>query len=463
MFFSRRRSKSSLRADAAEAELAMLREKLQAMQFTNASATQSTETTARPKSASSIRADAAEAELARLRTQMQARHKKKFLKFSCKIGWCTHEGACDSVDADLDHLKRRLTAMEHEMEQLQRFSEIRNEMERKIAKVEKEIRRKYGSLNALELVIVMDCTNSMSSWILLAKSAILSIINNVQLDHPRANIRIGFVAYRDFCDGAKRLQTQTLTSDAKVVQNFISSLTAFGGGDGPEDIPGGIAAALAMPFQAEAKRIVLVADAPCHGSKFHDMNDDVHYRSEIRQSPDICAQMREMARRGIDFTIIEVYPPNTAKMVAILREEFNGVKSCDGFKREFQSVSLDNADDVARFGSVVSSSASSSISACKQQSVVASSMEVVGRAYGATRRPLARLSHVAEGDEEEEDALREEAVVAPPTVKTLNWSDVDHSPDIAAIRHSLHFSPDEHVDWKNLNLKHTQQETTIRL
>ncbi|KAE9183210.1 hypothetical protein PF004_g24015 [Phytophthora fragariae] len=255
MFFSRRRSKSSLRADAAEAELAMLREKLQAMQFTNASATQSTETTARPKSASSIRADAAEAELARLRTQMQARHKKKFLKFSCKIGWCTHEGACDSVDADLDHLKRRLTAMEHEMEQLQRFSEIRNEMERKIAKVEKEIRRKYGSLNALELVIVMDCTNSMSSWILLAKSAILSIINNVQLDHPRANIRIGFVAYRDFCDGAKRLQTQTLTSDAKVVQNFISSLTAFGGGDGPEDIPGGIAAALAMPFQAEAKRI----------------------------------------------------------------------------------------------------------------------------------------------------------------------------------------------------------------
>ncbi|KAE9208902.1 hypothetical protein PF005_g12025 [Phytophthora fragariae] len=317
MFSSWRRSKSSLRADAAEAERAMLREKLQAMQFTNASATQSTETTARPKSASSIRADAAEAELAKLRSQMQAKHKKKFLKFSCKIGWCTHEGTCDSVDADLELLKKRLTAMELEMEQLQRFSEIRNEMERKIAKVEKEIRSKYGILNALELVIVMDCTNSMSSWILLAKSAILSIINNVRLDHPRAKIRIGVVAYRDFCDGDKRLQTQTLTSDATVVQNFISSLRAFGGGDDPEDIPGGLAAALAMPFQAEAKRIVLVTDAPCHGRKFHDTSDKEEYRSEIEQSPDICAQMREMARRGIDFTIIEVYPPNTAKMTDV--------------------------------------------------------------------------------------------------------------------------------------------------
>ncbi|KAE8987201.1 hypothetical protein PR003_g20126 [Phytophthora rubi] len=416
MFSSWRRSKSSLRADAAEAERAMLREKLQAMQFTNASATQSTETTTRSKSASSIRADAAEAELAKLRSQMQAKHKKKFLKFSCKIGWCTHEGTCDSVDADLELLKKRLTAMELEMEQLQRFSEIRNEMELNIAKVEKEIRSKYGILNALELVIVMDCTNSMSSWILLAKSAILSIINNVRLDHPRAKIRIGVVAYRDFCDGDKRLQTQTLTSDAKVVQNFISSLRAFGGGDDPEDIPGGLAAALAMPFQAEAKRIVLVTDAPCHGRKFHDTSDKEEYRSEIEQSPDICAQMREMASRGIDFTIIEVYPTNTAKMVVILHKEFNCVKSHDGFKREFQSVSLDNADDAARFESVVSSSASSSISTCKQRS----SMEVVGREYGATRRPTARLSHVAEGDEEEEEALGEEAVVAPPTVKTLN-------------------------------------------
>jgi hypothetical protein len=83
MVFSRRRSKSSLRAEAAEAELATLREKLQAMRVTGAPATQLTDSVAF-KSASFIRADAAEAELAKL----QAKPKGKFLKVSCKIGWC---------------------------------------------------------------------------------------------------------------------------------------------------------------------------------------------------------------------------------------------------------------------------------------------------------------------------------------------------------------------------------------
>jgi hypothetical protein len=458
MVFSRRRSKSSLRAEAAEAELATLREKLQAMRVTGAPATQLTDSVAF-KSASFIRADAAEAELAKL----QAKPKGKFLKVSCKIGWCSHSGDCPSRHSEEIHrLTRRMEAMERELKLTQHFSEIRSEMERKIAKVEKEIQRKFATASKLELVIVMDCTGSMGPWIQEAKAAITSIIDNVKLDHPSANVRVGFVAYRDFCDGDKQLEIQTLTSDVAAVKRYISSLRSFGGGDGPEDIPGGLEAALRMPFQGGAKRIMLVADAPCHGSKFNDGGDCVTYRAQIEQSTDICAQMREMAWRGIDFTFIEICPNNTEKMAAILEEEFTSAENHDGFEREFEKVSLANAGDAARFGSVVRSSASSSISASKERSVLASSKVALG-AHGTTRQPTARLPHVLEGEEEEEEPKTPVRSFAAPHVKPLDWSEVCRSPDIAAVRHSLHFRPGENIDWKNLSLKHTQQETKIRL
>ncbi|GMF37731.1 unnamed protein product [Phytophthora fragariaefolia] len=462
MFFSRRRSKGSPGADAAEAEVTTLRDKLQALKVSTAQSTGRIVSPAKLKSASSVRADAAEAELARMREQMEATPKKKFLKFSCKIGWCSHDGNCGSNDGDLERLNRRLAVMEHEMEQMQRFGEIRNEMERKIAIVEQEIRQKYGSSNALDLVIVMDCTGSMSGWIDQAKSSIISIINNVRLVHPKAGVRIGFVAYRDFCDGNKRLQVQTLTSNVRVVRDFIASLEAFGGGDHPEDIPGGLAAALEMPFQAEAKRIVLVADAPCHGRKFHEnicdvgLSDDMLYRSAIERSPDICAQMREIAGRGIDFTFIGVIPAYTAKMVKILQSEFKDIKNYDGFGREFRNVPLEKT---AHFGSVISSSASASISAGLKRSVIASQSNAM---EGSERNYTTHLYQVLEEEEEDEDKPSEVVVDVPPIMK-LNWSDLTDSPEIAAVRHSLHFSPDDNVDWKALNLKHTQQKTKIRL
>ncbi|KAG1709475.1 hypothetical protein DVH05_020130 [Phytophthora capsici] len=453
MVFPRGRSKSSLRAEAAEAEVVRLRERLQAIKVAGASATKSTEDAegSTKKSASSIRADAAEAELAKLRMEMQK--KRKFLKFTCQFGWCSHNGECRSAfDDEIDLLKRRLTAMERELQQMEHFSVIRSEMERRIKKVAKEIQQKYAKASALDLVIVMDCTYSMDPWIFEAKAAIVSIIRNIKKNHSTANVRVGFVAYRDFCDGDKRIQTLGLTSDVTAVRRFIASLEAIGGGDGPEDVPGGLEAALAMSFQAEAKRIVVAGDAPCHGSKFHDEEDNMTYREQIEQSPDICSQMRDMAARGIDFSFIEIDPNRTTKMVTILQEEFSGVESYDGFDRDFQKLSLSKAGDIARFGSVISSSASSSIATSMQRTVFTTSKDVVdGNAAGGFAFMGRKRTPV------------EAEVVAPPEMKPLNWSQLDKSPAIAAVRHSLHFRPGEPVDWKNLDLKHTQQNTTIRL
>ncbi|ETK82789.1 hypothetical protein L915_11905 [Phytophthora nicotianae] len=176
--------------------------------------------------------------------------KRKLLKLSCRIGWCRHDGECHTVFEDnVELLKRRLAAVEREATQMEHFSVIRSEMESRIQKVAKEIQLSYATTSTLELVIVMDYTGSMGPWNAEAKTAIMSIIDNVKKDHPCTNVR------------------------------------AFGGGDGPEDMPGELEAALAMPFEAEARRIVLVSDSLCHGRRFSDgaMTKDISFKFNVAQ------------------------------------------------------------------------------------------------------------------------------------------------------------------------------------
>ncbi|RLN26434.1 hypothetical protein BBJ28_00009854 [Nothophytophthora sp. Chile5] len=349
---------------------------------------------------------------------------------------------------------------------------------------------KSTKANTLDLVIVMDCTYSMEPWIEAAKTSIIAIIQNVNVDHPNAKVRVGFVAYRDFCDGDKRLQVQPLTEEVDTVRDFISSLRAFGGGDGPEDIPGGLQKAIELDFQAEGKLIVLVADAPCHGSKFHDTRDDPIYKREILASPDICAQMRLIARKGIDFTFIEVKPKDTAKMVAILESEYQSVKSADESERDFVKVSLDKSGDVVRFASVVCSSASSSLTASKSRSVLAKSRLTLSVSSCETNRPTIKTASPPSAGREIADEVVEtrsatlhseesefvnettETRKAPPLSTTEAcgpetmlpaWGELTSAPEVVAVRHSLQFQSNESIDWTDFTLKHTTEQTMIRV
>jgi hypothetical protein len=115
-----------------------------------------------------------------------------------------------------------------------------------------------------------------------------------------------------------------LTKEINEVKEFIERQQARGGGDTPEDIPGGLKAALDMKWTASAKVIVLVTDAPCHGSKYHDLppEEDTQGRAS---DPNIEEQMREIARRGIAFAMIDIRPQTTRKMVPLLRVAYESV------------------------------------------------------------------------------------------------------------------------------------------
>jgi hypothetical protein len=51
---------------------------------------------------------------------------------------------------------------------------------------------------------------------------------------------VGAVVYRDHCDGIQRLEEFALSKDIDAFERFLGSVQCKGGGDGPEDVHGGL-------------------------------------------------------------------------------------------------------------------------------------------------------------------------------------------------------------------------------
>ena len=47
-----------------------------------------------------------------------------------------------------------------------------------------------------------------------------------------------------------------------------------GGGDSAEDVHGGLKAAADLDWASATRILYLIGDAPCHGRKYHNVNDD---------------------------------------------------------------------------------------------------------------------------------------------------------------------------------------------
>uniref|UniRef100_A0AC34G5M5 Uncharacterized protein n=1 Tax=Panagrolaimus sp. ES5 TaxID=591445 RepID=A0AC34G5M5_9BILA len=126
----------------------------------------------------------------------------------------------------------------------------------------KSVRAVFESIKKarnIELCFLVDVTGSMQPHIDGVKNSISKIVDSLkspsiiskQQEKTAKQLRYAFVAYRDH-------------SDSK-----------HGGGDTPEDVFGGIDRALELPWsnQFGTKVIFHIADAPCHGRKYHDQDD----------------------------------------------------------------------------------------------------------------------------------------------------------------------------------------------
>merc|ERR1719361_44898 len=128
----------------------------------------------------------------------------------------------------------------------------------------------------LDLCLIMDCTGSMSSWMTHCKETLGSVIDDTIQKDPDCKVRVSFVGYRDFCD-QRIFAIHDFSYNAAAVKDFMNGESATGGGDAPEDIQGGLRRALDLNWcdmEDSIKLAFLCADAPCHGSQYHNERDD---------------------------------------------------------------------------------------------------------------------------------------------------------------------------------------------
>lgn len=164
---------------------------------------------------------------------------------------------------------------------------------------------------AVEIVICMDCTGSMSTWIEAAKATSMSTVQRLRSAVPNATFKLGFVGYRDFGD-ADAIITVPLTEDVAACEARLRSVHADGGGDTPEDMAGGLHAALNMPWTdapGATRVVIVVADAPPHGADMHDVTTDDNWPRVDpagRDSNALRELVRDLARRSIDLYFMKI-------------------------------------------------------------------------------------------------------------------------------------------------------------
>lgn len=116
----------------------------------------------------------------------------------------------------------------------------------------------------------MDCTASMEPWIYQAKTRMVELMDGVRDTHPRANIQVAFVGYRDYGDEEQMIEIPfQVPADTMAA---IRNVQAEGGDDQAEDVAHAMFRTLHQNWSnTEVKIVFHIADAPAHGEAFHTL------------------------------------------------------------------------------------------------------------------------------------------------------------------------------------------------
>jgi 60 kDa SS-A/Ro ribonucleoprotein len=183
---------------------------------------------------------------------------------------------------------------------------------------------------SFDVVLILDLTASMSTWISAAQRYIVKIIDTLgKWFRDSDRLRIGFVGYRDIKDADRFVIVQP-TPSCNDVKNVISKQVAEGGADIPEDVAGALDRAMGLEFRQDAARAFIhITDAPCHGTRYHDGDND-HYPQGDPSGLDPERLMEKMARAGIDYLLVDATSMHSKspieKMSQIFRAAYDGCK-----------------------------------------------------------------------------------------------------------------------------------------
>jgi len=141
------------------------------------------------------------------------------------------------------------------------------------------------SAQEVDLMFLFDVTGSMSGQIANVKAEALNLLRGVDERFPKAKLRTGFVGYRDTTDAVDdQFVIHEFTSDINEFSAWVNAnVRATGGGDAPEDVPGGIRKVMASNWEAPLTRILIhIADAPGHHANNWVVRGDTFRENEAQ-------------------------------------------------------------------------------------------------------------------------------------------------------------------------------------
>jgi len=158
---------------------------------------------------------------------------------------------------------------------------------------------------SVKVCFVMDCTASMEPWIRTARSEILNLVDSVEERHPHADIHVAFVGYRDHGDTERILLHDF--SDVPDLINRLQTVVAKGGDDGAEDVAGALRQAHTLSWsKADLCLLYHIADAPAHGTLYHDGDVSDNYPEGDPFGLDPATIVRQFIREGFHYTFVRI-------------------------------------------------------------------------------------------------------------------------------------------------------------
>jgi hypothetical protein len=162
-----------------------------------------------------------------------------------------------------------------------------------------------------DVLFIIDATGSMASSIAGARQKACDLAVDLRNTNPDVDFRFGCICYRDPVDSPSDVhQVHHLNNDVESLMEFLSTIQATGGGDGPEDWVGAYEIALKqIHWEDGAKTIVHIADAPAHGSAFGGPG----HEAEAEKLPPL---VRGLAEQGIVMSGLDLNHGATTSFMA---------------------------------------------------------------------------------------------------------------------------------------------------
>ncbi|KAF2075601.1 hypothetical protein CYY_003106 [Polysphondylium violaceum] len=233
--------------------------------------------------------------------------------------------------------------------------------EEKTKKKMEEIKLTFKAIRASEcvdLLFLIDCTGSMGSYINQVKNDITKLQENLKVKHSNLDMMFGFIRYTDFDMGSKNHSVFQFSRSTGEFVNFVSKITAMGGGDGPEDVFGGMNLMKSMNWRPESTRVVIhIADAPCHGSEYHSMTDS--HSAGDPNGIKLVDLMNSINALNLNYYFGHIKISDTGKMIDIFDRSLKLVS------KNQKSISSFDSRDTSTLNEKIFNSVSESISITK--------------------------------------------------------------------------------------------------